>query len=281
MSQRRILVTGGNAGIGFALCRQLVHERSCHVYLGSRSVEKGNDAANQILSNKPSESSGFCQLVQIDTSSDTSVADAACTVKSLLKADGAQLYAVVNNAGTGLNHGSTADQIVNTNLYGPKRVCDAFLALLDCKEGRIVNVGSGAGPMYVQKCPVEIKRLLCSPEITWPEIEEHAKAGLGSPADSMSGYGLSKALLHSYTMLLAKEQPHLKINALSPGFIETSMTKGWGATKQPEEGTVSIMHCLFGELEGNGLYYGSDAVRSPLYVMRNPGEPAYTGELPF
>ena len=28
---------------------------------------------------------------------------------------------------------------------------DAFLPLLDPKEGRIVNVGSFAGPMYVKK----------------------------------------------------------------------------------------------------------------------------------
>lgn len=82
-------------------------------------------------------------------------------------------------------------------------------------------------------------------------------------------------------MLLAKTHPTLKINCLSPGFIQTAMTQGKGATLQPEQGTVSLLHCLFGELEGNGRYYGSDGVRSPLHVMRSPGDPPYDGSDPF
>jgi len=45
---KRIVVTGGNSGIGFALCKQLVTEHGCHVYLGSRSLERGTDAVNKI-----------------------------------------------------------------------------------------------------------------------------------------------------------------------------------------------------------------------------------------
>ena len=60
----------------------------------------------------------------------------------------------------------------------------------------------------------------------------------------------------------------------------TNMTRGYGATKPPEEGTVSTMKCLFDELPGNGFYYGSDGVRSPLHFMRNPGEPEYDGKPP-
>ena len=36
-------------------------------------------------------------------------------------------------------------------------------------------------------------------------------------------------------------------------------------------------HLLFGELEGNGRYYGSDAKRSPLDKYRSPGSPPYEG----
>ena len=32
---------------------------------------------------------------------------------------------------------------------------------------------------------------------------------------------------------------------------------------------------------GNGWYYGSDGIRSPLHYMRNPGEPEYDGSDPF
>jgi NADPH:quinone reductase-like Zn-dependent oxidoreductase len=48
MSPRRILVTGANTGIGLALTKQLVKDHGCHVYLGSRSVEKGEKAVKEV-----------------------------------------------------------------------------------------------------------------------------------------------------------------------------------------------------------------------------------------
>ena len=275
MSQH-ILVTGGNAGIGLALCKQLTYDYGCHVYLCSRSLEKGTAAVKSIMDGKPASCKGQCEVVQLDTSSDESVVSAVADVKARL-AEGAQLYAIVNNAGTGLGHGATPDVVMNTNLFGPKRVIEGFMPLLS-KSGRIVNVGSGAGPMYVARCSSDVKKMLCNPDISWAQIEEHAKSGLGSSADGMGGYGLSKALLSCYTMLLAKQHPELLVSCLSPGFIETSMTKGMGASKSPEEGTVSMRHCLFEKLDGNGWFYGSDALRSPLHFLRNPGEPPYKGE---
>ena len=83
--------------------------------------------------------------------------------------------------------------------------------------------------------------------------------------------------MQMYTAFLASTFPYLKINAVSPGFIDTALTKGYGATLKPEQGTVSIRHCLFNDLNGNGWYYGSDAKRSPLHYMRNPGEPEFKG----
>lgn len=271
---KRILVTGGNDGIGFALCKQLVSQ-GCHVYLGARNQEKGDAAVKSILETSPD---GKCELAVVDVGSDESVSTAATNLKAGLGSD--VLYALVNNAGCGLAHGVDANTVINTNLYGPKRMCDAFLPLLSPSEGRIVNVGSGAGSMYVKNLTGAAKRKRCSEDQSWEEIESHLKEGFGSAADSMSGYGISKALLANYTSYLAKQNPGLKINCASPGFIDTKIVKGYGASKTPEEGTVAIKHLLFGDLEGNGWYYGSDGVRSPLHFMRNPGEPAYDGVLP-
>ena len=96
----------------------------------------------------------------------------------------------------------------------------------------------------------------------------------------MNAYGPSKAGVSSYTMLLAAEHPELTISACSPGFIDTKMTAGYGASKSPEEGTYAIKTLLFEALEASGWYYGSDAVRSPYHFMRNPGEPVYDGVPP-
>ena len=68
----------------------------------------------------------------------------------------------MNNAGTGLGHGATPDVVMNTNLFGPKRVIEGFMPLLS-KSGRIVNVGSGAGPMYVARCSSDVKKMPLQP----------------------------------------------------------------------------------------------------------------------
>ena len=59
------------------------------------------------------------------------------------------------------------------------------------------------------------------------------------------------------------------------------MTQGYGASKQPEDGTVSIHHALWAELAASGLFYGSDGLRSPLHTMRDPGTPAYAGDADY
>ena len=45
------------------------------------------------------------------------------------------------------------------------------------------------------------------------------------------GYGLSKAALTTLTMVHAAKYPNLKVVSLSPGFIDTPMTKGFGEKK--------------------------------------------------
>ena len=188
----------------------------------------------------------------------------------------------MNNAGVGLSTGATPEETLDTNLWGPKRVTEAFLPMICPKMGRIVMTGSGSGPSYVSGvADVATKRILCSPDVTMDFITDHAKSALGSDADTFGGYGLSKALLACYTMVLARDHPNITSSSCSPGFIQTKMTDGYGASKTPEEGTVSLLHCLFDKLDGNGWYYGSDALRSPLHFMRNPGEPEYDGVIPF
>jgi NAD(P)-dependent dehydrogenase (short-subunit alcohol dehydrogenase family) len=276
---KKILVTGGNSGIGLALCTQLAVEHGCHVFMGSRNIERGEAAVKSIAI--PEGCGGSVQLVEIDVGTDSSVQAAASSVKAALGDD--TLAAIVNNAGIGLAVSSSTDETINTNLYGPKRVCEAFGPILSPTEGRIVNVGSGSGPSYVSNCPKEVQPMYCTEPVSWAQVESwltlsaDGKTGKDSEADSSGGYGLSKALLASYTMVLAKENPQWLVSCCTPGFIDTKIVAGFGATKPPAEGTVAIKHCLFDELGGNGWYYGSDGERSPFHFMRSPGEPIYDG----
>ena len=79
------------------------------------------------------------------------------------------MYGLVNNAGIGW--GNTADAIMNTNVYGVKRMSEAFIPLLDAANGRVVNLGSGAGPMYVRKQDQATITFLSTQTVTWAELE--------------------------------------------------------------------------------------------------------------
>ena len=112
--------------------------------MGSRSVEKGNAAIASIAEEAP-ETKGMISVVQLDVQDDASVKAAAESIKASL--GGEPLFAIVNNAGAGLAHGVDTGPILDVNLYGVKRVCDAIVPLLGPKGSRIVNVGSGIGPV--------------------------------------------------------------------------------------------------------------------------------------
>ncbi len=192
-----------------------------------------------------------------------------------------KLYAIVNNAGTGIAHKSPIAVILDTNVRGPRRVVDNFLPLLDPNVGRIVNVGSGAGPMFVSDIlsDRQEKSRFVGP-MDRDEIEEGIDM-VTNMNDDYAAYAGSKALLACYSMMLARQHPNLSISILSPGYIQTNMTKGYGATKSPSEGTVSLRKCLFDDLGGmSGYFWGSDGLRSPLHYLRNPGDPEFNGEAP-
>jgi len=153
-----------------------------------------------------------------------------------------------------------------------------------------------------------------NPDVTWDDIENHviqpalniaedeslseeekkkamAAKGLGATS---SFYGLSKACVNTYTFYLSRKYPHLMVNACSPGWIETDLSRpgtdvggGKRSGQRPdgmlpvEKGTIAPIHLLMDELEGNGRYYGSDAKRSPMHKGRDPDkDPEYDGSYP-
>jgi carbonyl reductase 1 len=271
---KSILVTGGNAGIGYALCRQLVADKGCRVYMGTRNAERGQKAVDEIKERHP-EVADKIELLIIDVSKDESILDAAAQLRS----KGVTLYALVNNAGIGGGTGTNNDELIATNFYGPKRVTDAFIDMINPSNGRIVNISSGSASMWLKGRSADVKRFFTSLETTWEQLSAEIEKRKTDDKESVftGCYGLSKAGLNMLTLQQANLYPNLKITSLSPGFIETNMTRGYGAKLTPDQGTVSCMRCLFGEVV-SGYYYGSDGLRSPLTMTRDPGMPEYQGE---
>ena len=50
---KKVVVTGGNAGIGYALCRQLIEEDGCYVFMGARNKERGEAAIAKLIEASP------------------------------------------------------------------------------------------------------------------------------------------------------------------------------------------------------------------------------------
>ena len=161
-----------------------------------------------------------------------------------------------------------------------------------------MNVTSAAGPNFVSTCGKEQQAFFTNPDITWTEIAEMMKEceGIAGDAEAFSSrglgdgsaYGLSKACANAYTRYLARGHPHFVINACTPGFISTDLTRDYQSRsgksaeelgmKSPREGAQSATFLLFGKPVGSGHYYGSDAKRSPLDRYRAPGSPPYAGD---
>jgi NAD(P)-dependent dehydrogenase (short-subunit alcohol dehydrogenase family) len=293
-SMRSILVTGANKGIGLAIVESILSEHEdTFVYLGSRDRERGRAAA-QALGGKRAEFADRVHVVELDVAAEASVARAKLRIVEALRGD--ELYGVVNNAGVGGTRANLA-AVLETNVLGVRHVCASFVPLI-ASGGRVVNVTSAAGPSFVATCSPERQRFFLDESMTWERLDafirecvkiaEDAAAFAAKGLGNGDAYGLSKACANTYTLILAREQPRLRVNACTPGFILTDMTRRYAESqgkspaelgmKTPAEGARTPLHLLFGALQGNGRYYGSDGKRSPLDRYRAPGSPEYTGE---
>lgn len=322
---RRVVVTGGNKGIGQAICKRILCDQAdTHVLLGSRNAARGEKAVQQILADPaaPSDAADRIEVLPLETTDDASVAAAVKLVADKYGSEPAPLHGICCNAGVGF--GRSISETLDVNLYGVKRCCEAFLPLINPDGGRIVNIASASGPNFVRGLDGEQEELFTSPKTTWEELDAALKRYAALTDYEGISYGLSKAALtqyaahpsphatppcppaphppppppparpapplppprppphRRYTMQLAQQQPSLKVNACSPGYVLTDLTAGMGASKTPDESNchVAPLFLLFDEPPtppATAWYYGSDAVRSPLNVYRGPGDPPYTG----
>lgn len=199
------VVTGANRGIGFEICRQLARQ-GIHTILTSRDQAKGQ-AARQELADAGLDI-GYRQL---DVTDAKSVPDLAAHIQQ----EYGRLDILVNNAGIAIDKGTsvlhtavdTLRQTMETNLYGPLRLCQALVPLMRRqKVGRIVNISSSMGQL----------------------------SSMGSEAPS---YRMSKAALNALTRILAAylEDTGILVNSMCPGWVRTDMG-GRSASRSVEEG---------------------------------------------
>jgi NAD(P)-dependent dehydrogenase (short-subunit alcohol dehydrogenase family) len=204
------LITGANKGLGYEAARRLLAEGH-DVWIGARDAERGRKAAEEL----------GARFLQIDVTSDESVAAAAATLSSESESG---LDVLINNAGIAVrmpvSEVTAADmqQTYDTNVFGPVRVTQAFIPLLQSSEAPvIVNVASGLGSEAIVRDP--------------DRTEFHVNA---------LAYCSSKSALVMITTQYAKAYPHIKINVVDPGYTGTDLNSNSGP-QTVTEGTDAIV----------------------------------------
>lgn len=206
MSDEKIaVVTGGNKGIGFGICRSLA-KQGIRTILTARDVSKGEIAKEQL------KQEGLEIIFHpLDVTDENSID----SLVSFLSKEFGKLDILINNAAIRKDAGMMGldvpveifREMMDTNLYGPVMMCQALAPLLKkSSAGRIVNVSSGMGSL--------------------------ASMGGGSPA-----YRITKAALNAMTKVLASEfrGSGVLVNCCHPGWVRTDMG-GRGASKSIDEG---------------------------------------------
>lgn len=132
-----------NTGIGYELAGQLAARTEYHVIIGSRSLEKGIKAVQDL---QIRGISGSLEVLQLDVTDEDSIARAA----DFIRTQHGRLDALINNAGiAGLSSGSLREcmhECFATNAVGAALVGEAFAPLLLKSKGtpRLLNVSSAS-----------------------------------------------------------------------------------------------------------------------------------------
>jgi NAD(P)-dependent dehydrogenase (short-subunit alcohol dehydrogenase family) len=187
-----IVVTGGNRGIGFEICRQLAG-RGAQVVLTARNAKVGEEAVKKLAAQNLS-----ARFHRLNVTDAASVAD----LRDFLERTFGRLDVLINNAGiitdeeaSGLDVKlETVRVTLETNTLAPLHLAQTLVPLLKrSPSGRIVNMSSGMG-------------------------------ALSEMQGGYAAYRISKAALNAVNGILAAElRGTVAVNSMCPGWVRTDM----------------------------------------------------------
>jgi NAD(P)-dependent dehydrogenase (short-subunit alcohol dehydrogenase family) len=217
------LITGGNRGIGFEICRQLA-KNEFHVILTARDVKKGELATEKLVNLNLK-----VEFHRLDVTNTRDIDE----IENYVRKTYNKLDVLVNNAGISIDKGAsilnvemeTVRKTLETNLIGPFRLSQAFISLLkDSGDGRIINVSSGMGAF--------------------------SSGFSGAPA-----YSISKTALNALTFKMSLRLPKkIKVYSMTPGWTRTDMG-GSSAPRSVEQGADTVLWLATASNVTSGKFY--------------------------
>jgi NAD(P)-dependent dehydrogenase (short-subunit alcohol dehydrogenase family) len=204
-----IVVTGGNRGIGFEICRQLAG-RAARVVLTARKVDAGAAAVKKLAA----QDRGI-RFHPLDVAAPESIG----ALHDFLRRTYGQLDVLINNAGIISENDTNGIEVdlatvrdtLETNTLAPLHLSQTLVPLLKrSKSARIVNISSGMGSLS--------------------EME-----------GDYAAYRISKTALNAVTTILAAElRGAVAVNSACPGWVKTDMG-GPNAERDVAEGAATAV----------------------------------------
>jgi retinol dehydrogenase 12 len=252
MSERTVLVTGGNTGIGRATADGLA-ARGGRVYVAARSRAKGEAAVAEIRASTGNDDVFFLPLDLADLDSVRSCAAA-------FLGRGEPLHVLVNNAGVAAQHSLTRqgfELMFGVNHLGHFALTNALLGVLRASApARVVTVASDAH--------------YSAPGINFQALRRPARGLTG-----LREYAVSKLanVLFSAELGRRLEGTGVTTYALHPGVVASDMWRRvpWPVRPlitrrllSPAQGAVTSLYCATSaELaQVSGRYYDACAERA-------------------
>jgi NAD(P)-dependent dehydrogenase (short-subunit alcohol dehydrogenase family) len=217
-----VLVTGGNAGIGYEIVKKLSSDHAqnnIQILMGCRDTHNGEEAVAGMgapLNVNP---------IQLDITDDESVEHCFLAIRQHF----GKLDVLINNAGTASQHlpADTAtlrqrwDTTYNVNVTSTALLTDKLVPLLEkSKRPKIMFISSGLASLT-------------------GTLEKG-----GSPVP-FPWYSTSKTALNAVMVWYAQEYPHFKVNAVDPGLRATGLSgEDLSEETHPKHGAVRVAQLM-------------------------------------